>query len=199
MIESGRFYGTAIDPLLTRLRKHVSSEISTGEQVIDIACGTGSQVFDLAGKTSRAVGIDLSASMIHWANKKSLQKKLVNTKFYTADAGNLGCFRDLEFDVAVMSLALHQFNPEAYAEIIGEMKRIAKKIVITDYSVPLPSGIWGKLVRIIETLAGREHFRNFRKFVWAGGLIPIAQTYGLKIIRQKQFAHGIFILVVMEK
>ena len=69
MVESGTFYSTIIDPILGPMRKRVTEEIITGEKVIDIACGTGAQLFDIAGIASTVTGVDLSESMIRYANK----------------------------------------------------------------------------------------------------------------------------------
>ena len=64
MSECGIFYGTFIDPLVNSMRKRVASEIKPNSTVIDVACGTGAQVFEMAKNAKRVVGIDLSESMI---------------------------------------------------------------------------------------------------------------------------------------
>lgn len=102
MVESGSFYSTFIDPVLTPMRKRVTEEINTGEKVIDIACGTGAQVFEISEIASSVVGIDLSESMINQAKKICLGKGITNTSFLVCDATNLKDFETKSFDVAVM-------------------------------------------------------------------------------------------------
>jgi len=106
MVESGIFYGTFVDPLLARLRTRVTAEIRQGETVIDIACGTGAQVFDLYGIASKAVGIDLSESMIDFAKNASRKRNIPNAGFFVCDAANLSAFEAGSFDAAIMSLEL---------------------------------------------------------------------------------------------
>ena len=78
MSESGIFYATFIDPLLKPMRKHVINEIDPNSSVIDIACGTGAQVFEIAKIAKQTVGIDLSESMIKYATKMSINQTLNN-------------------------------------------------------------------------------------------------------------------------
>lgn len=195
MGETGFFYSNVIDPMLRGMRKKVSAEISKGETVIDIACGTGAQVFQLAGKAGQLVGVDLSESMINFANKKRTKQNILNIDFKLADATNLSDFADNKFDVAIMSLALHQFSPELYAPILSEMKRVAERVIIVDYAVPLPNNLAGYASKIIEFLAGREHNRCFRWYYKSGGLKTILAQNGLQINRQYFFGGGAFILV----
>ena len=63
MSESGSFYGTLIDPVLRRMRIRVAKYVNPGQSVLDVACGTGAQIFEVAGKAGIAVGFDNSESM----------------------------------------------------------------------------------------------------------------------------------------
>ena len=192
MVESGIFYGTFIDPILKPMRRRVADFINPGESVLDVACGTGAQIFELAGKVSKATGVDLSESMI----KKALKSKKGNTYFFVGDATNLEKFSKKEFNVAMMSLALHQFSPEMYAPILEEMKRISKRIIILDYAVPLPKNYVGRGSRWAEFMAGREHYRNFRKFYKNGGLNSILAENGLTIEKSVFIAKNAFQIVI---
>lgn len=195
MAESGLFYSLFIDPLLKSMRKKVAGQIQDGETVIDIACGTGAQIFELANKTTRAVGVDLSESMIKVAKKEKQRRNVSTVEFVVADATNLSEFAENEFDVAIMSLALHQFTPELYTPILSEMKRISQRIVIVDYAVPLPKNLAGTGSKIIEFLAGKEHNRCFKEYYKAGGLNLILEENGLTIESTKCFGGGAFYLV----
>lgn len=196
MVESGIFYGTFVDPLLSRLRLRVSTEIGRGETVIDIACGTGAQVFALSSRAVHVTGVDLSKSMIDFANGKLHKSELKNISFYIADATQLEQFGNKSFDVATMSLALHQFDPLLYKPILSEMKRIAKRIVIVDYAVPLPKNYLGIGSRVAEFMAGREHNHNFKLYYKAGGLNSILPKHGIIIQKSAFIAKGAFQLAV---
>lgn len=196
MVETGWFYGGLIDPILVPMRKKMNKEIKPGESLIDVACGTGAQVFESAAKVSEAVGIDLSQSMINKAKRTKKRKNIENVSFFVNDATNLSRFSDNQFEVASMSLALHQFNPDLHTPILNEMKRVAKKIIILDYAVPLPQNYSGIGSRVAEFFAGIEHHRNFRKFCKLGGLNEILPENQLEITKSVLFGDGAFQLVV---
>jgi len=196
MVETGWFYGGFIDPILVPVRKRINNELKHGESMIDIACGTGAQVFKSAAKTSEAVGVDLSESMINRALRTRKRKNIENVQFFVTDATNLSQFSDGQFDVATMTLALHQFEPGLHAPILNEMKRVAKKIIIIDYAVPLPSNYSGIGSKVAEFFAGVEHNKNFRKYCRLGGLNEILPLNQLKITKSVLFGKGAFQLVV---
>ncbi|MCF6332810.1 MAG: class I SAM-dependent methyltransferase [Draconibacterium sp.] len=196
MVESGIFYGTVVDPLLTPLRKYISREIFPGEKIIDIACGTGAQICETSKIVVSATGVDLSKSMIKYAKKQSEKKNLKNVYFYVSNATNLSEFADKSFDTALMSLALHQFSPELHPAILNEMKRLANKIILVDYAVPLPKNYSGLGSRVAEFLAGKDHNRNFKQYCRLGGLNQILTKNNLTINKSQLFAKGAFQLLV---
>ncbi len=196
MVESGWFYGTFVDPVLTPMRKRVAKYIHPGEKVIDIACGTGAQVFEFAQKASEAVGVDLSESMIRKAVKTKSTKNIKNTAFFVSDATQLKRFTGNNFDAATMSLALHQFEPEQHVTILEEMKNISKRIIIVDYAVPLPKNVAGYGSQIAEFFAGVEHHHNFKSYCRLGGLEKILPESNLKIEHSEFFGNNAFQLVV---
>ena len=196
MVETGWFYGGLIDPILVPMRKKINEQIKSGESLIDVACGTGAQVFESAAKVSEAIGIDLSPSMINKALRSKKRKDIKNVSFFVSDATNLSHFSNSQFEVATMSLALHQFDPGLYTPILSEMKRVAKKIIILDYAVPLPQNYSGIGSRVAEFFAGIEHHKNFRKFCKIGGLNKVLPENHLEIIESELFAGGAFQMVV---
>ncbi len=198
MVETGWFYSLFIDPVLVPFRKRIKDEIEEGQQIIDIASGTGAFIFECASKVSSAVGIDLSDSMIKKARSTKNNRQIENVDFYVSDATNLSAFSDKQFDVATMSLALHQFAPELHAPILNEMKRIASKLIILDYAVPLPKNYAGRASKTAEFFAGKEHYRHFREFYCRGGLNKILPKNQLQITKSIVTGRGAFQLVVCE-
>lgn len=196
MVESGTFYSTVLDPILAPMRKRVTNEIHHGEKIIDIACGTGAQVFELCGIASKIVGVDLSESMINHAQNSVKKRNILNAEFFVCDATNLSIFEANSFDVAIMSLALHQFDPLLHSTILNEMKRVAKRIIIVDYAVPLPKNYAGFGSRIAEFLAGKEHNSNFKQYYQLGGLNEILPLNNLIIQKSVSFGKGAFQLVI---
>jgi len=196
MVESGGFYSTVVDPLLVGMRTKVSAYIPKNQRIIDIACGTGAQAFELAKRAKFVVGVDLSESMIKKAGQTKNRFQISNTEFKVCDATQLNSFSDKEFDIATMSLALHQFQPKLHAPILSEMKRIANRIIIVDYAVPLPKNLVGYASKWAEFMAGIEHNRNFKKFYRKGGLETILNENKITIDKSVIFARGAFQLIV---
>jgi ubiquinone/menaquinone biosynthesis C-methylase UbiE len=196
MVESGLFYSTVIDPVLAGMRKKVNREIPKGKKILDVACGTGAQVFELAPFAKEVTGIDLSESMIRKAEQTKEKRNISNVHFRVCDATGKWKFEENQFDIAVISMALHQFPPENYAAILGEMKRVAQHIIIVDYAVPLPQNITGWGSRVAEFFAGREHHRNFKQYSRLGGLKNIAAANHLTIQKERFLGNGAFQMVV---
>lgn len=196
MVENGAFYSTIIDPLLKGMRKRVTREIKFGEKVIDIACGTGAQVFDIAGIATAVTGVDLSEPMIQFAQKVCDKQKITNTEFVVCNAADLSVFQNKSFDLAIMTLALHQFDPNIHSVILDEMKRVARRMIFVDYAVPLPKNFAGTGSRVAEFFAGKEHNRNFKKYYQLGGLNAILPLNNLSIQKSLMFGKEAFQLVV---
>jgi ubiquinone/menaquinone biosynthesis C-methylase UbiE len=196
MVESGLFYGTVIDPVIKPMRKKMLKHIQKNDTVIDIACGTGAQVFELASICKKAVGVDSSESMIRYAKKKQYTKKIENVEFKIADATKLAEFPDKLFSISTTTLALHQFKPELFQPILNEMIRISDKIIIIDYHIPLPKNIVGVACKTAEFFAGREHNSNFKKFTKAGGLEKIFKQNKIKVLHSEIFGKGSFQLTI---
>lgn len=196
MVESGLFYATVLDPILASMRKRVAKEIKPNQKVIDIACGTGAQLFEIATKAKKVCGVDISESMIKFAQNSAKKKGISNAGFMISDATHLAQFEVNSFDVAILSLALHQFSPNLHSPILNEMKRVAKIIILLDYTVPLPKNYVGIGSRVAEFLAGREHHRNFKKYYQLGGLNEILPANNLSIKKSRFMAGGAFQFVV---
>ncbi len=195
MGESGIVYSLLIDPLLSGLRRQLAAQIKSGETVIDIACGTGAQLIELAEKAQSCTGVDISESMVRFATRSASKRKLTNITFEAHDATDLSHFYNRKFDVAVLSMALHQFPPELHAPILSEIKKVTAKLIVLDYAVPLPKNYAGVASKTAEFLAGREHNRNFKSFVRAGGLNSVLSANGFTIKKSKPVGKGAFQLV----
>lgn len=196
MSGTGTFYGVLIDPVLKKMRERIIQYIEPGQSVLDVACGTGAQIFEVAGRAGKAVGFDISESMINRARLANQKRNFDNVEFKVQDATEEWPYNDFEFDVAVLSLALHQFSPKNYFVVLNEMKRVAAKQIFVDYVVPLPSNYAGVGSRIAEFLAGREHYQNFRHYSRVGGLPEILSRHRYTIKNEELFAKRVFQLIV---
>jgi len=63
-----------------------------GKQILDLACGEGSNARILARKGAKVVGVDFSKKMIELAIQTEKEEKL-GIRYYVSDAANLKEFR----------------------------------------------------------------------------------------------------------
>jgi len=192
----GFFYQVLIDPILSKLHESIISNIDKSQRVIDIACGTGSLSLAVAEKALHVTGIDLSKEIIGTANRSAAKRDAENVKFEYQDASDLSCFKNNEFDIAMTSMAIHQFDAELAIRIMLEMKRISSTIIIVDYNYPMPKGSSRSIAYGIEWLAGGDHYRNFRKYMKKGGLHTFLNESGLTIKSEIIRGNGVFVIVV---
>lgn len=193
----GFLYRVFIDPLVNGLRRHVASMIQPGEKVIDIACGTGALSLAMAGHAGHVTGIDFSDDMISTARRTAQRRRIANVSFELLDATDLSCYPDLSFDVAVSTLAMHQFEPETAVKVLEEMRRLAKRIIVADYNCPMTPGPAAWLAWGIERAARGDHYRNFGKYMARGGLSRLAAEAGLAITSDVNRGEGVFTITRM--
>ena len=187
-------YSRVIDPILRDVRLYAPefSGMKAGDRVLDVCCGTGEQALHYATKGINATGIDTDPRMIEVAGRKRRKRGLGNVSFQLADAQALP-FKDDSFDYASVSLALHEKERPARDRVISEMKRVVKAecaLVFIDFSVPLPRNAYSYLVRAVEFMAGREHFRCSRDYFQQGGLDVLLRSNRLHEEKRGYLKHG---------
>jgi hypothetical protein len=98
-----------------------------------------------------------------------------------------------------MTYVIHEVNEEERVKLLEDISKVADKIIIGDYLVPKPSGIWSVLNEVIEFAAGSEHYRNYKNYVRNGGLLSLANKAGLKIIKEIKNKPSTSHLVILKK
>ena len=99
------------------------ANIQNGEQVLDIACGTGLVSFRAAEKAGYVLGTDISEGMIELARNVSKEKSISNIAFERMDAEKLE-LKDESFDVVLCALGL-MYVPDPFLALT-EIKRVLK-------------------------------------------------------------------------
>jgi len=190
-------YSNVIDPLLKDLRVFIVKfvEVKAEDRVLDVCCATGDQVFHYARAGAIATGIDSNPRMIEIAVKKQERYRLDNVYFQVADAAKLP-FEDSVFDIASISLGLHEVERKVRDKIISEMKRVVKKsghLIFIDFHFPLPKTYIAYLIKGIEYFAGKRHYKNFRDYLQQGGLPALLKKNNLK--KAKRIKNGLFTII----
>ena len=195
---NGLIYRGFIDPVLSSYYGKVTSEINTGDNILDIASGTGSLAISISEIAGKVTGIDLSEEMVGIANRMTGKRNKDNIEFMLQDASDLTLFKEDDFNVAVTSMAIHQFDPILAVRILKEMQRIARKVIIMDYNFPIWRIIPRLVILAIERIAGGDHYRNFKSYNSEGGLDYYIKKAGLTIMKEKLRKGATFRIVVCE-
>ncbi|MBN1789120.1 MAG: class I SAM-dependent methyltransferase [Bacteroidales bacterium] len=189
-------YQACIDPILARLHTSVLSHVGPSDRVLDIACGTGALAMAIAQKARQVTGIDLSKEAIAAAKRVARRNAINNVSFEIHDAGDLSLYTENEFDIAVTSMSIHQFDAELAVNILAGMNRVARRLILVDYNHHMRHG-WGRsLAWAIERLAGGDHYRNFRIYMKKGGILYFARQAGIHLKSQEIRGGGVFVVAV---
>jgi len=178
----GFFYRKFVDPSLQSVRDLIKNIVSPLSSVIDIGCGTGSLVFELAKACSRVCGIDASSKMIDFANGRKEKENFENVSFIHGGLDYLTTLKDKEFDYATFSMSLHEMHHSERLLILHEATRISKSIIIADYSVPQVSLTSTMSVLFIEFIAGLNHFKSYIDFRNSKGIDSLIAENNLRVI-----------------
>lgn len=186
----GWFYSLVIDPQLKGLHGFILKNIPEGSRVLDACCGTGALAFRLAPRCSEVVGVDLSPRMIKYAERRREKLGHENTSFSVGDVTRLDQFGDRTFDFATMIMAVHEMPPEIRLPAIRELLRVAGKVMLVDFRVPMYWNAAGIRNRFMELSGGRRHYTHFRNYMKRKGLPPLLSEARAKILSERFIDKG---------
>ena len=200
IFNSGIVYKYIVDPILSPVQNIATSMLPSDKKIIDVACGTGAFVFKLASKSKHVTGLDHSETMIDLAMKVKESMSVKNVDFILDEETILSVFRNDEFDIATLSMVLHQFSIEMGLNVLWESIRISKEILIIDYSYPLSTDIYKYIVYLVERMAGKAHYNNFKSYMDFGGTNNYLKKTDLKaLLIKKMKTNGIFTIFKCRK
>jgi ubiquinone/menaquinone biosynthesis C-methylase UbiE len=195
-----RLYDLLLEPGESRVRRVGLQVFPPRENlsILDVGCGTGTQLalYRRAGCTLH--GVDLSPAMLAAA-----QRKLGETaELSVQDASRLN-FPNQMFDLVSAVLVIHEMPAPLRPAVLAECRRVTKpdgRIMIIEYHVgpyQLPMGhAWRPLRRFVEIIAGRQHYLNYRDFKKRGGLEPLIEEAHLSV--DKRLVKGIAIFYLLK-
>jgi ubiquinone/menaquinone biosynthesis C-methylase UbiE len=170
-----------------------------GMNVLDVGCGTGTTLTHYQKAGCNVFGIDSSPAMLS-VTKTKLGSE---ANLLLGDASNMEYPSDF-FDMIITMMTLHEMAPTVRLGVFDEMIRVLKKdgrILVIDYHPSnqiFPKGWMHKsVIYFFETMAGSEHFRNFRHFIAADGIPGLVEARNLDIEKKKIVGSGnlgIFVL-----
>ena len=112
-----------------KIRQQITELIPKNKKIriLDIGCGTGSQLIEIKTKREEVgcFGIDSSKDMLKIANQKAEVKK-IKVNFSKQNFSSLS-FKKNYFDFVIAFLALHEVSYEERKAAIKEIERVMKK------------------------------------------------------------------------
>lgn len=131
--------------------------IRPGDKVLDLACGPGTQLAQLAelNPDVEFVGVDLSQEMLQQARSHVDGKGLSNVLLQVADISDLTAFPDADFDVVVSSMSLHHL-PEL--SLLEATLKEASRVLRNDGGVYLADFGRLKSIKSMRFFAYRDEY-----------------------------------------
>ncbi len=155
------------------------------KSILDLCCGTGDQIKLLSKNGFKNLHcLDMSEAMLKVARKNNSQ-----IKFYQEDATKTS-FSDESFDLIIISFAIHEKNRITQKNFIKETYRLIKSdgvILVVDYDFNEKTTKLVKIaINIIERIAGKNHFNNFKNYIKNQGLLSLIQANKFKELKNKK-------------
>lgn len=183
--KSAKQYDRFVDPL-NRGLKTIGLKMfppSKGMCILDVGCGTGTQLRYYQQAGCKVFGVDSSPAMLEIA-RQTLGE---DVELQSVDASGLP-YPDGMFDLVIAALTLHEMPPQTRMEVVGECKRVVRsggRILLIDYHpgpTQFPKGWFHKaMITPMELLAGLDHYRNYRNFLSRRGLPALIEEHGLVV------------------
>ncbi len=180
-----RFFGANADSY-SRSQSHESGKdleilvselrLTGGEEVVDMATGTGFTAMAVAEKVNRVVAVDVTSEMLEKAKALSKERKIRNIEFVNADVTSTG-LRSGSFDLVLTRRAAHHFS--SVTGFIEEAKRVLRpggRIGIVDMTIPEGDSV--EFFNHLEKLRDNSHERALKKTEW----LNILESSGLEVI-----------------
>ncbi len=178
----GLIYDKFIAPNQDRMFSIIKKLLPEESSVLDVGCGTGRLSFQLAGHCKKIVGVDLSSKNIGIAKKKLNKMNHSNLSFIHSNGSTFT--GDTPFDYAILTYVIHEMPEQERIQLLSQLKANVKNIIIGDYLTPTPKTFWGGANVVVEYLAGKDHYKNFKNYVKNGGLHYLAEQTKLEIVRE---------------
>ena len=126
--------------------------------VLDVGCGTGTQLARYKEAGCQIYGIDMSRAMLEVARTKLGE----DADLRYGDASNMP-YEDNMFDLVLSTLVIHEMSPDLRSGVLKEIRRVLKddgRLLVIDFhpgKLKLPGGLLNKIIIVIsEIAAGRE-------------------------------------------
>lgn len=180
----GLFYDKIIAPNQDKMFSVIKSIIKPNSAILDIGCGTGRLGFKLQDIVSSYQGIDLSNKNIKRANFLLRKKSSPIISFSHADIFNYFENSSVKYDYAILTYVIHEIDLRDRIRLLKILADNAKNVIIGDYLVPRKPGFWTFLNEVVEFVAGKDHYKNYKSFLLQDGIHGLAEAGKFSIINE---------------
>lgn len=161
-------------------------------RVLDLGCGTGRFADLAAASADVVVGMDASPAMLAARARDS-------RAFFCVGDGRFPPFAPGSFDLVTCCMLLHE-SGERDEALLAASFALAPKVLVLEWRMPERNldyllTFW---THGIERLAGREHYRSFRRFMRLGGLNGLARRAGARFLSETPLAGNSLVLALLE-
>jgi arsenite methyltransferase len=151
-----------------------TAHIKAGEVVVDLGSGGGLDVFlaaQMVGPAGRAIGIDMTPSMIERARQSAASAGYTNVDFHLSTIDNIP-LPDNSVDCVISNCVLN-LAPDKPA-VFREIARVLKpggRLAVSDIALKheLPEAVAKSLAAYVGCIAGAIRFDDYRRGLLAAG------------------------------
>jgi demethylmenaquinone methyltransferase/2-methoxy-6-polyprenyl-1,4-benzoquinol methylase len=183
-----RIYDPFLYLPLRSIRRSVLEELldHKDKAILDLCCGTGNQMKLLSKNGFKDLHcLDISKSMLTIAKMDS--NDLIN--IYNEDATRTN-FDSGSFDIVIISLAIHEKDFVSQMGVLNEAHRLIRGdgyLLIVDFDFDDRTNILIKMgIFIVEMIAGREHYTNFKHFLKNSGVSGLVDQEKFVLVKRNR-------------
>lgn len=172
-------------------------DLSSAQTVLDLACGPGGWVLDVAFRYPylSVAGVDISTTTIRYANAQAQSQQLHNASFGVMDVRQPLDFSDDTFDVVNARFMSGFLSPTTWSTLLQECVRITRPgglIRLTECEEPGTNSeayerIYGMILRALK-LAGQTSSPDGRRTGITTQLLGFLRRAGLEQIEKEAYA-----------
>jgi len=189
----GGALGTDLSERLSRIYEERRGPV----HILDIACGPGGWVIEVAGEHPEYVvtGVDIGQPMINYARSLSNVRGFTNAHFRVMDILNPLAFEDASFDLVNARTLFGFMSPDTWPDLLGECLRITRPggfIRLTELEAPISTSV---ALSWLWAVTAKAFFLTGRSFSRDGlhiGILPVLKRLllmaGYRDISHKEFA-----------
>jgi ubiquinone/menaquinone biosynthesis C-methylase UbiE len=99
-----------------------------GERVLEIGCGTGKALVEMAARTGQngcVLGVDLAEGMLRRADARIHRSGIRSIQLCQADAAFLPCANGF-YDAVLLTFTLELFPPAEFGPVLAECRRVLR-------------------------------------------------------------------------